>query len=145
MDLPRIISNETAGNPQPSVTERTCLSGNPSFVWRGSVIRSIPFLTHEDMPSSCFASNGTVAICCQGNQNAAARRLWQTFRNGPHLWLRRSQVWFGFKNQISDTSTNPGFAVTAVCIPFGILCLSNFAQKCRIGCIIWMYFFSSNI
>lgn len=110
----------------------------------------------------------TVAICCQGNRTTTASL------RGKHPLIHPQSdysKWFICSPQLSfkitrlglfgldfdDTSKNPVSAVRAMC--FGLLLLlllffvffrkmflplHNFAQKCKFGCIIWIFFFLVN-
>lgn len=113
----------------------------------------------------------TVAICCQGNRTTTASlrgkhplihpqsdySKW--FICSPQLSFKITRLGL-FGLDFDDTSKNPVSAVRAMCfgllllllflLLFFVFCffrkmflpLHNFAQKCKFGCIIWIFFSS---
>lgn len=104
----------------------------------------------------------TVAICCQGNRTTTASlrgkhplihpqsdySKW--FICSPQLSFKL-HVWV-YSGSISMTPAKTQFLQYEPCV-LGCCCflffrkmflpLHNFAQKCKFGCIIWIFFFSS--
>lgn len=109
----------------------------------------------EDFGPDLFKPKISVALCCQGDQTTTASHLWQSCSHSPAEVIRFmghsfhsspfNKMWdgldlFWFVGKSHDYWWHQHCSVRAVLFFLRCLPPANFAQKCRFGCIRWMYF-----
>lgn len=119
-------------------------------VWATTVFAS------KDFGPALFKPQNSVAVCCRGDQTTTASHLWQSCSHLPaeaiwfmvHSFLSShfSKMWdgldlFRFVEKSDEYWWHQHCSVRAIVFFLRFLPPANFAQKCRFGCIRWMYFF----